>query len=90
MTNAQTVGSGKQNGQTSDKKAVRLSVNLAADAASVLKRWAAQKDISITEAIRRAIAVWNFVESERAKGNRLAVIEHAGGQERVREIVLVD
>ena len=73
-----------------DKKVVRLSVNLAPDVAAVLRKWTGKKSISITEAIRRAIAVWNFVETERAAGNRLAVIERDGDRERVREMVLVD
>lgn len=68
---------------------VRLSINLAPDVADILKRWAAAKAISVTEAVRRAIAVWNFVETETAKGNKLAVIEGEGNKQRVREVVLV-
>lgn len=66
---------------------VRLSINLADDVAAVLGDWADKKDISYTEAVRRAIAVWNFVETEIAAGNRLAVVEPGG---RIREVVLVD
>lgn len=75
---------------THASKPVRLSVNLAPDVARVLKELVDRKAINITEGIRRAIAVWNFVETERARGNRLAVIETHGDRERVREFVLVD
>jgi hypothetical protein len=68
---------------------VRMSINLAADVADILRGWAATKAISVTEAVRRAIAVWNFVETEKAKGNRLAVIEGEGSKQRVREVVLI-
>ncbi|WP_328712284.1 hypothetical protein [Nocardia salmonicida] len=70
---------------------VRLSINLAPDVAAVLRNWADKKRISVTEAIRRAIAVWNFIETEKANGNRLAIVESLpGGGERIREVVLID
>ncbi len=70
---------------------VRLSVNLAPDVAEALRHWSTSKGLSITEGIRRAIAVWNFMETEREKGNTLAAIEPSvnGSPERIREIVLV-
>lgn len=77
-------------GTTIEQPVVRLSVNLAPDVAEVLKRWTATKRISITEGIRRAIAVWNFLETERLNGNRLAVIEPHPHGDKVREIILVD
>jgi hypothetical protein len=71
-------------------KIVRLSINLSVDVATALKDLAAEKSITITEGIRRAIAVWKFVEDEVARGNRLAVIERdKSGQERVREVILL-
>lgn len=70
---------------------VRLSINLAPDVANVLRGWAERKHLSVTEAVRRAIAVWNFVETERANGNRIAVVESLPeGGERMREVVLID
>lgn len=70
---------------------VRLSINLAPDVAEVLRGWATKKRISVTEAVRRAIAVWNFVENEKLNGNRLAVVENLpGGKQRIREVVLID
>lgn len=74
---------------TNQAAVVRLSINLAADVADILKGWAEKKAISATEAVRRAIAVWDFVETEKAKGNRLAVIEGEGSKQRVREVVLI-
>lgn len=70
---------------------VRLSINLADDVAAALGDWADKKDISYTEAVRRAIAVWNFVETEIANGNTVTVIETGpGGDGRIREAILVD
>lgn len=66
---------------------VRLSINLAQDAADILKHWAKQNQTSVTEAVRQAISIWNFVETQEAKGNRLAVIEGEGRKQRIREIV---
>jgi hypothetical protein len=70
-------------------KYTRLSVNLSLDTAAVLKQLATRKGITITDAIRRAIAVWSFVEDELDKGNRIAVVERVNGNERVREVVFV-
>jgi hypothetical protein len=78
-----------QTSQPVQSGVVRLSINLAADVAEILKRWAEVKTISVTEAVRRAIAVWDFVETERAKGNRLAVIEGEGSRQRIREVVII-
>lgn len=68
-------------------KVVRLSVNLAPEVADVLTGWAAKKGISATEAVRRAIAVWNFVETEIANGSKVAVVEANG---HIREVVVVE
>jgi hypothetical protein len=50
---------------------VKLNEQTAAD----LKRVANRKDISATEAIRRAIAIWAFVEDAYAQGHRLLLVE---------------
>lgn len=73
-----------------ERPVVRLSVNLAPDVADVLKFWKGRKRINLTEAVRRAIAVWNFVESEREKGNRIAVLEPGRDGDRVKEMVFLD
>lgn len=65
---------------------VRLSVNISAETAETFKALAARKGLTITEATRRAIAVWKFAEDEVAAGNDLAVIEKDG---EVRKVVLL-
>ncbi|KZM68520.1 CopG family transcriptional regulator [Nocardia terpenica] len=76
---------------TGRSEVVRLSINLASDVAAVLRKWADIKHISATEAVRRAIAVWNFIETEKANGNSFAVVENLpGGKQRMREVVLID
>ena len=62
----------------------RLGVNLHESVAVVLRYWCSHHGISITEGVRRAIAVWNFIESERAAGRKLAVIDG----DHIREIEL--
>lgn len=69
---------------------IRLSVNLAPDSARILKAQADRQSITVTEAIRRAIAVWDYVTTEQAKGHRLAMIETRRCRERVREFTLWD
>jgi hypothetical protein len=72
-----------------ETKYTRLSVNLSLDTAQVLKNLAKRDSITITDAIRRAIACWSFIEDELAKGNRIAVIEQTDAGERVREVIFV-
>ncbi|GAB3405935.1 hypothetical protein [Flindersiella endophytica] len=68
----------------------RLSVNLAAESATVLRDLVRRRRVTITEGIRRAIAVWKFIEDEQDKGNRIAVIEEDGeGKTSIREVVLL-
>lgn len=70
---------------------VRLAVNLAPDVATVFRGWFRRKRISATEATRRAIATWNFVETEIDIGNTIAVLEtRPGGDGRIRKVVMVD
>lgn len=73
-----------------ERPIVRLSVNLAPDVADVLKKWSKSKGLSITEGVRRAIAVWNFLETARQEGHRFALIERTGDGERIREVMLID
>jgi len=69
---------------------VRLSVNLGAQPAAALREMMNKKGITATEAIRRALSIWKFVEDERAHGNHLAVLEGEGDHRRVREIIFHD
>jgi hypothetical protein len=68
------------------ERSVRLSVNLSVESAETLKALTRRKGFTITEGIRRAIAVWSFVEEENSKGNELAVIEHDGS---IRKVILL-
>jgi hypothetical protein len=54
---------------------VRLSVNLSPDVADVLKEYAGRKGISVTEAVRRAIAVLKFVDGAQDRGASLNIEE---------------
>lgn len=65
---------------------VRLSVNLHPEVAAVLRRWAERNNISSTEAVRRAIAVWDLVESTYERGDRVAIVEGRGMREMLREV----
>jgi len=75
---------------SSEPRPVRLGVWLAAEVAAVLRHWTGIKRISFTEGIRRAIAAWNFLETERAKGNRFVVLEDGPNGERIREIIWLE
>lgn len=68
---------------------VRLSVNLAPTVSDALKATAQRKGLSITEAIRHAIAVWKLVSDEQAKGNRIMIVSGEGDRAQYREIVMV-
>jgi hypothetical protein len=74
--------------KTGAGRCVRLSVNLATDVAGALRGLVRSHGISVTEGIRRAIAIWKFVEDEQAKGNRIAVIGDRNGKTSVQEIIL--
>jgi hypothetical protein len=65
---------------------VRLSVNLGSETAAIFKELIERKGLSISEGVRRAIAVWKFLEDEKALGNQIAVIEP---DESVRKVVLL-
>ena len=67
---------------------VRFSINLAAPIATVLRSLASRKHLNTTDAVRRAINVWDFVETEQAKGNQLAVIFTRDGRRDIREVRL--
>ena len=66
------------NGAPSDQRSdqhVRLSVNLRPDAAGELKDYADRKGVSVTEAVRRAIAVLSFVDAAQDRGASLNIEE---------------
>jgi hypothetical protein len=76
----------EQDGPEDQERTVRLSVNLSVESAETLRALIRRKGLTITEGIRRAIAVWKFVEDESSRGNQLAVIETDGS---IRKVVLL-
>ena len=81
-----------EQGQDSlDERIVRLSVNLHSDVARVLQGHAELAGISVTEAVRRAVAVWAFIEDAKRAGDTVAVVQRSpGGAATVREVVTVE
>lgn len=66
---------------------VRLNVNLNQETADALKEVAAKESISLTEAVRRAIALLKFVEEEQSRGRRIQTMDKEGKDK--RELVLM-
>ena len=67
-------------------KLVRLSVNLNQETADALKEIAEETGISLTEAVRRAISVYKFVDDEIDAGHRVQTVDQKGA---VRELVIM-
>jgi hypothetical protein len=68
-----------QGGETASgdpgERLVRLSVNLGPEVADQLKEYAGRKGVSVTEAVRRAIAILAFVDNAQARGASLNLNE---------------
>lgn len=64
---------------------MRLNVNLNTETADALKAIVEERGCSYTEAVRRAIAIYKFIEDETEAGN---VIFIGDGRDR-RELVLL-
>jgi hypothetical protein len=79
----------------SSKEVVRLSINLASDVAGALKALSTAQGVSVTEGVRRAIALWKLVSDEVSKGNKIMVVEGEGEGEgegdgaKFRELILL-
>lgn len=71
----------------SNDQIVRLNVNLNAETADALKEIAEQRGISFTEAVRRAISVYKFIDEETQEGHRIQTVDPERNQ--VRELVLM-
>lgn len=74
---------GSTNAQT---ELVRLNVNLNRETAAALREIAEQKDISFTEAVRRAISVYKYIEDEVQDGHKVTISDQKSGN--VKELVL--
>jgi hypothetical protein len=66
---------------------VRLNVNLNAETADTLKKLSDERGLSLTELLRRAIAVYNFIDEETHKGNRIQTSSPEKSE--VRELILM-
>jgi len=87
MTAASNDANDTENGRSQDKSGVaRLSINLSTETADAFKELIGRKGLTLTEGIRRAIIVLQFVEDETSKGNQIAVIEQDGS---IRKVVLL-
>lgn len=70
-----------------DTALVRLNVNLNKETAAALKELAAKQQISLTEAVRRAVSVLKFIDEEKSQGRKIQTMD---SQERnKREVVLM-
>jgi hypothetical protein len=63
----------------------RLSVNLNPETAALLRKTADDLGLSVTETIRRSIALHGYMTDQRAKGNRILI----DGDEETREVILL-
>lgn len=72
---------GERRADDASDRAVRLAVNLGPEAADVLKEYATRKGVSVTEAVRRAIAVLAFVDEAQRRGASINVEENGSLKE---------
>lgn len=74
-------------GANATRGLVRLNVNLNFDTAEALKEIAAERGISFTEAVRRAISVYKYIDDEVQEGRK--VITSDKENKNVKELVLM-
>jgi len=73
--------------KTNADQLVRLNVNLNSETADALKEIADHRGISFTEAVRRAISVYKFIDEETQEGRRIQTV--SPDRSEVRELVLM-
>lgn len=66
---------------------VRLNVNLNAATADALKKLSDDQGLSLTEVVRRAISLYNFIDGERRSGHRIQTADPEKGE--VRELIMM-
>lgn len=71
-----------------DGRAVRLSINVHPTVADALKEAAAAQGISLTEAVRKAIALLDLHQKATQSGERLMLVQGHGECATYREILL--
>lgn len=68
----------------------RLSVNLAGDTMAALKELAERKGSTLSDTVRRAIAVLKYFDCQTERGHEIATIEDlGGGKTQVNRVVLL-
>lgn len=67
------------------KKQTRLSINLNSEAAEFLDEITDKREISYTEAVRRALALYKLLEDQTAAGKHVQIADG----DRVRDLVLI-
>jgi hypothetical protein len=75
-----------EKGDSTNQQYTRLSVNLNDEAANALRRVSKKRQVSITEAVRRAIAIYDLVEHELDAGSKVQIVDPSG---HVRELFLL-
>jgi hypothetical protein len=65
---------------------IRLSVNMNTETAAALKEMADSGGRSLTETVRRCIAITKFIKDERLAGNRIQIVDTERNE--VRELIL--
>lgn len=56
----------------------RLSVNVNDETADALRTLAERRGVSVTETVRRAVSVYDFLEKRQANGEQIRVVDDAG------------
>lgn len=89
MTMHTTTPAQESNGSVQPAQPVqkRLNINMNEETAAALRELAQRKQISITEAVRRAISVYKFFEDELAEGRKIQTMQADGGEK--RDVVLM-
>lgn len=67
--------------------ATKLSVNLSGATAHAFRELIRRRGITITDGVRRAIRIWEFLERETEAGNTIAVVKPNGA---TKKITLID
>lgn len=62
---------------------VRLNVNVNEDTANALRQIAKDQGVSITEAVRRCISLYHFLDTERSQGREIVIRDHYAREDRI-------
>lgn len=79
----------ESNGRTQSTQPAqkRLNINMNEETAAALLELSQRKQISITEAVRRAVSIAKFFEDELAEGRKIQTMRADGGEK--RDVVLM-